>query len=209
MAISICYNGAVVRRLIKTLLLGGIAWSFSHCTGKSDIPEYDLNLYSGIRQLVALGASEGQVKQAVKYASEKQTFESDGDPATSMTLARISISHSLIYPEIGTKVYFREGRVVLIEVQPPFKGKVQGKKLELFAFKLPGDKSWEDILVRKLGGPIARASGGKFGSEALFYPWGDVSYNRMGLNELALYRDPAISRYRQKNFGRDLKLFGK
>jgi hypothetical protein len=38
----------------------------------------------------------------------------------------------------------------------------------------------------------------------MFYPWGDISYNRMGTNELAIYRDPSISSFRQKHFGRDL-----
>jgi hypothetical protein len=177
-----------------------------HCTKNQGNTTYDLNLYSGIRQLVALGDAEAQVKSKVKFDFERQDYKED-TRSIAMTLSRLNITHSYKYSDLGTTVYFRDKRVVLIELQPPFKGEIQGKKMTLFDFKVPGDKTWEDILVRKLGGPVARASGGKFGSEALFYSWGDVSYNRMGLNQVALYRDPGISRYRQKNFGRDLKLF--
>ena len=68
---------------------------------------------------------------------------------------------------------------------------------------------WEEYLVRELGDPVLRASGGTFGSEALFYAWGDISYNHSGPNEIAIYKDPDIITYRQSNFGRDMRLFKK
>jgi len=94
---------------------------------------------------------------------------------------------------------------VLLEFQEPFRGKILGKTLPLFTLQ-PNDKKWDEQVFRALGEPIARTSGGRLGSEGFFYSWGDISFNKTGINELALYRDPSIARFRIKFFGRQLFL---
>jgi hypothetical protein len=158
----------------------------------------EISLYSGIRGVANLGDSWLQVKQASKWPTEAIPLPSGSDEDA------IKFSEAYAIPAIGTKVYLREGRVALIEIQEPFHGSIQGKSIKLFDFRLPKEKSWEDVLTLAFGQSIAQASGGRLGSQAMFYPWGDISYNRMGTNELAIYRDPTISSFRQKHFGRDI-----
>ena len=174
---------------------------FAHCTRSAPRPEHDVSLYSGLRDIVTLGDSETQVLQRARGAPERMQISNDPG------LLKLRFSHLFNFRENGTRVYFRHGRVALIAAQEPFRGKVQGKRLTLFKFGPPPENTWEEVLTRELGEPLARASGGRFGSEAFFYPWGDISYNRMGPNEIALYRDPDVSRYRLKNFGREVKFF--
>lgn len=163
-----------------------------------------LLLYSGIRNVITLGDTENQVTKRLKLTPTREETQTS---ATDETLKNLDITHSLYFTEIGTKVYFRAERVVLLEIQEPFRGQIQGKSLKLFAFKPPEGTSWDELLVRQLGPPNARASGGSFGSEGLFYSWGDISFNRMGPNQIALYHDPAIGKYRLTHFGRSLRLF--
>ena len=66
---------------------------------------------------------------------------------------------------------------------------------------------WEKLITRQLGPPVLRVSGGRLNSQSLFYPWGDISFNNMGPNQLALYRDAEVGKYRQNDFGRELQLF--
>lgn len=164
-------------------------------------PEHDLSLYSGIRSLVSLGDTEAQMRQRSELAPERTP--ASAEPG----LEKAGISHIFTFKDRGTRVYFKGGRAVWIAMQEPFRGTIQGKKLKIFTFAAPGEKTWEEILVRELGEPSARAAGGRLGSEALFYPWGDISYNKMGPNEVALYRDQEIARMRLRNFGRDVKFF--
>jgi hypothetical protein len=186
------------------LALGLIA-AGAACTRKApEAPEMTIQLFSGIRDFVRLGDTEGDVKRFTRFPFVQE--EVPVDPPTA-TLRAVDVTHLYHFKEAGTKIYFREGRVVLIEIQEPFKGVIQGKGLKLFQFELRQDKSWADLIERELGTSVARGSGGRFGAEALYYPWGDISYNRMGPNEVALYTDPAISLYRQKNFGREIRLF--
>jgi hypothetical protein len=158
----------------------------------------EINLYSGIRGVANLGDSWSQVQQVCKWRTVSLELPSGSDEN------RIQFSEAHSIPDLGTRLYFRDGRIALIEIQEPFKGSIQGKTLKLFDFKPPPDKSWDDVLQLQFGPPLARASGGRFGSEANFYSWGDISYNRMGTNELAIYRDATISNFRQKHFGRDI-----
>lgn len=174
-------------------------------TTQKEPPEMDINLYSGIRNFVRLGIPEDVLKKNTSFPAERVEIQSRS-PAAS--LEQVEVTHYLDFRTVGTKVYFRQDRAVLIEIQDPFKGKIQGKNLDLFQMSKPEKGSWEASLERIFGGPVARASGGSFGEECLFYPWGDISYNRNGPSQLALYRDQSISRYRQKSFGRELRLFG-
>ncbi len=167
-----------------TALLGFSLAFFLSCTRKeASKVEYDLSLYSGIRGVASLGDSESQMLQRSRSRATKiPTNEEPG-------LEKLHLTHSYLFKDIGTSVYFRGGHVAMITAQEPFRGSVQGKTLKLFSFTAPTGKTWGDVLARELGEPLARASGGKFGSEALFYSWGDISYNRMGPNQIALYRD--------------------
>ncbi len=161
-----------------------------------------VNLHSGIPDIIRLGDTEAQLaERSKKYQRTKQ--EVKASPET----AKIDFSHLYIYSEIGLRAYFRKNRVALIELQEPFRGTIHGRKLQLFSFAPPPGQSWEELLIREFGMPQARASGGKLGSEAMFYFWGDISFNRMGPNQLALYHDGDISSFRQTNFGRDMKFF--
>jgi hypothetical protein len=182
----------------------GLVAATSGCIRKREVPPMVIHLYSGIRNFVKLGDSELDVKRVAGLSYDQENIPAD-PPAS--TLRAVQVSHLFYYKDIGTKIYFREGRVVLIETQEPFKGEIQGKNLKVFFFELRQDKTWGEVLEREFGSPLARGAGGRFGAEALFYPWGDISFNRMGPNEIALYTDPAISLYRQRNFGREIRLF--
>jgi len=165
---------------------------------------HDVNLNSGIRGIASLGDSESQIQQRNKHLPAKTTVKEEPG------LERLKFTHFYYIQEMGARVYFRNGRVELIAIQEPFRGAVQGTSLRVFSLTaLPEGKKWDSVLTRELGGPSSRASGGRFGSEALFYAWGDISFNRSGPNEIAIYREQDISRYRQKNFGRDITFFKK
>ncbi len=188
--------------LALSLLAGGLA-----CTRKPTQPsEMTIHLFSGIRNFVRLGDNESDVKRASQFTYVQESIQADPPRAS---LIAEKVSHLFYYKDLGTKAYFRDGRVVLIEIQEPFRGVILGKTLKFFQFEVRKDKTWSEALEREFGGPLARGEGGRFGAEALFYPWGDISFNRMGPNEIALYTDPAISQYRQRNFGREIRLFKK
>lgn len=169
------------------------------------MPEMRVALYSGVRNFVNMNDSETVLQKRLKdYAAEK--VEVKGDNLA--TLAHLKISHVTRYPELGITAYFKKNRVALIELQEPFKGEIQGKQIKIFEIEnAPEGKTWKKVLQRKFGSPNARGSGGTFGSEALFYTWGDISYNKNGINQVSIYRDRDISIYRQKNFGRKMELF--
>jgi hypothetical protein len=172
---------------------------FFSCTPTEKIPTLQVNLFSGIHGVVKLGESESRISKREHWSLSK----SPPDPS----LQKLGFRQVYEWEEIGVRAYIRHGRVALIEVQEPFRGGIQGKKVQLFSFAAPEGKGWDEILTSELGAPSVRASGGRFGSESLFYSWGDLSFNRMGPNQIALYRDSDLSNYRQNNFGRELKLF--
>ncbi len=179
------------------------AWGTS-CTRTTEAPVMTIHLFSGIRDFVRLGDNENDVKRQARFPYVVE--EVPPDPPTA-TLRAVEVSHLYYFKDIGTKIYFRSGRVVLVEVQEPFKGVILGKPLKLFQFEQRNDKPWSDFLEREFGSAIARGAGGRFGAESLYYPWGDISFNKNGPNEIAIYTDPAISQYRQRNFGREIRLF--
>ncbi len=162
----------------------------------------ELSLHTGIRQLVNIGDTEEKVMERSRQWKPERVDLSQ-DPG----VERVKFSHMLFFKEIGTRAYFRNGRVALIEVQDPFVGVIQGKKLEVFKLAKSAPAPWDQVLIGELGEPTMRAGGGNFGSEALYYGWGDVSFNANGPNEIAIYRDPEIVKYRQTNFGRKINIF--
>lgn len=188
--------------LLSAVLVLGIAW-FLGCTRKVEVPPtLDVNLYSGVQAMAKIGDSEGQVLDRAKRWKPEVI-----ELPRQVNDERVSWSKLYQFKELGMRVYFRHGRVALIELQEPFRGSIQGKKLQVFSFAAPTGASWEVTIIKEFGNPQVRASGGRFGAEAFFYAWGDISFNRMGPNELAIYRDRDISTLRQKSFGRDVKFF--
>ncbi len=183
------------------LFLAIIGWV--SCTGRNSAPPLlEVNLHSGIKNLGNVGDPETEFLKNKKWTADRIELGKEVDG--------VQFSYALHFREIGTRIYFRRDRVALIEIQEPFQGTIQGQRnFKLFTFGPPPEKTWEAILLKEFGPPQTKASGGRFGAEALFYPWGDISYNNNGANELAIYRDPEISRFRQKNFGRDISFFSR
>jgi hypothetical protein len=173
------------------------------CTRKETpvVANMELSLYSGIRQLVNINETEEKVLERAPYKPER--VDLSAEPGVD----RIKFTHLLFFKEVGVRAYFRNGRVALIEVQDPFNGRVQGHKLNIFSLSNADPHHWDQLLMAELGTPNARMGGGTFGSEALYYSWGDIAFNAKGPNELAIYRDPSIAIYRQTNFGRKIKIF--
>jgi len=193
---------------LRSSLIALVSLSFlvtSACTKKIDnLPKsLEVNLYSGVPEFAKLGDSEGQLLERSKILKPEITEI----PRQPNSEDRLSFTKILSYKPVGVRVYMRHNRVALIELQEPFRGNISGKKLQVFSFAPPSGDSWEAALIKEFGNPAVRASGGRFGSEAFFYSWGDVSFNRMGPNEIAIYRDSDISNVRQKSFGRDVKFF--
>jgi len=163
----------------------------------------DLNIYAGIDDLVRLSDTETQIATRTKRERKKI------DLGDNTEFKALRLAYLLHFKDAGVKAYFRNGRVALLEVQEPFHGTIQNKRIKIFPFNIPTGGSWEEALKREFGAPQASVSGGRLGSQALFYSWGDISFNGMGPNQIALYRDAEISTYRQNNFGRVVEFFPK
>ncbi len=161
----------------------------------------ELSLYSGIRQLVNINDTEERILQRSPWTPERVDLSQDPG------VDRVKFTHMLFFKEVGTRAYFRNGRVALIEIQDPFQGVIQGKKISVFKLEKVAPATWDQVLTAELGPPVSRTGGGTFGSEDFFYSWGDVSYNSNGPNEIAIYRDPEIMKYRQTSFGRKITIF--
>lgn len=190
------------RLLLMAMVVATCSLSTSCIWRKTaSLPPLEINLFVGIDRLARLNDSE----KAVEASSLLTPKRFNLDPGSE--LASMRFTHGVSFEEAGLRVYFRNGRVVLIEVQEPFRGSIHGRKLNLFPLMKAPQSSWEETLLREFGQPLTHATGGRFGSEALFYAWGDISFNGAGPNQIALYRDLRIANYRQKNFGRVLELF--
>lgn len=159
-----------------------------------------INLYSGIADVAYLGEHESQVMRR-KWRFNEVAVSSDS------SAKNLGVERIVEMPEIGVKVYFKRQLVTLIEIQDPFPGYILGRNDPLFSFSLARQDSWREDLIRQLGKPVQEATGGRLGSHALFYRWGDIAFNRMGPNQVALYRIPDVIPYREKNFGRVIKFF--
>lgn len=168
----------------------------------SNLPPLEVGLYTGIEQVAKLDESEAQVSARTQFSPEKLDV-------TDADLIALKFTSAVHFKDVGVKAYFRKGRVALIEVQEPFAGGLQGKKYQLFPFGSQKGKSWQEVITREFGSPQNHNEGGRFSSESLAYSWGDISYNGNGPNQLALYRDPEVAQYRQKNFGRVIQFWPK
>lgn len=171
--------------------------SFCACTRQPPIPEMEVLLNSGIRQIVSIGDLEQDVLRRMPWNHSSEKFEGQAKEGG-------EFSHALDYTDVGAKIYFNKKRVAMIEIREPFRGKVQGRQMELFVFNPLAGQTWDEVLMRKLGAPIARASGGRFGSESLYYDWGDVLFNRRRPYQLSIYQDSEIRRARQRIFSREI-----
>jgi hypothetical protein len=169
--------------------------------GTTNVEGLTVSLYFGIEPWVRLGDSQSQVMSRLRGQWDKLDISGNAE------LAAAGVTEALKLSDHGVKAYFRNDRVVLIELQSPFEGKIQGRKVVLFPYQGRALASWEETLKRDFGPPNSQASGGGLGSDCFFYSWGDISFNNVGANQLALYRDASIAAYRQKNYGRVLKIF--
>lgn len=165
-----------------------------------ETPSYEVSLFTGISGLLKLGDSSTKVTTAVSSPFEKLKL------VQTKEVTQLQLSDVLFFKELGLKVYFRKNGAVLITLQEPFKGNVRTKNIALFPFGPCPTGDWESFLTKELGIPDFKLTGGRFNSVSLFYSWGDMSFNNNGPNELALYRDPQVRKYREKNFGRELHL---
>ena len=166
------------------------------------LPDPRINLSTGIQSLARLGESEAAVLQRTAAWNQKKI------PLSSLNQTDMpAFNHVIFFPDFGTRVYFLRGLVALIEVQEPFQGGIVGKELSVFALKPPPGESWRGALIRQFGPPEYEVAGGRLRSRSLFYSWGDVAFNRMGPNELALHRNTKVKQYREKNFGRVIQFF--
>lgn len=164
------------------------------------LPPLYVNLHSGIGDVALLGESVQSVES--RKWRKKEILIGQFPEAE-----RLNLDRGIEFPDIGVRVFFRHGTVALIEVQEPFHGYVAGRESPAFGSKLLAGDSWRDTLIREYGRPSGEGLGGKFGARALFYRWGDVSFNGLGPNQLSLYRHEDIAEYRQRNFGRQIRLF--
>jgi hypothetical protein len=182
--------------LLKKLLLGFSTLALAGPASNS----YEVSLFTGLSKVVKLGDPVSITLKQNPQGYEKISI-SDSDE-----LKSLKIEEGLAYPGLGLKIYYRHSGAALILLQEPFAGKIRSKKIALFPFEPSPVGTWEEYLVKELGIPDFTVTGGRLNSKALFYPWGDISFNAMGPNQLALYRDNKIAKYREKNFGRELQI---
>ena len=159
-----------------------------------------LSLYGGISRVARMGDPEFQVLSNPLWHAKKENV-SDTD------LRQLQILEKTTLPTIGVTIYFRRRQVVLIEIHEPFAGTVEGFTIKAFGQPTPAGMGWEQALIKRFGFPSVRAAGGKFGSQALYYSWGDVVYDKVGPIEYAIYQAPDVANYRQNNFGKHIQLF--
>jgi hypothetical protein len=186
--------------LACTLAVIGFPGCLENRTHKG--PPMELRLYTGIKDIARLGDSETEFTNHIKtLKSEKKA------PTNESKLDKIGFTQCYDLPESGILVCLRQGRVALVEVRPPFFGTVMGKNFKVFGFSIPSNKTWDQVLLRQFGDPVVKATGKGLGTEIYFYSWGDVTYNRLGPTEMAIYRDADVGNLRQKNTGKVMRLF--
>lgn len=171
-------------------------------SGEADKTEINVphrvSVYTGIPDLVRLGDPPSVTLRQIKKKSVEV-------PVESAELQELKIEKILHFPEVGLKVFYRGKKAVMILLKEPFHGILRTSNIKLFPFLFGPRGGWEKHLIKKLGKPQWIISGGKLNSKGLFYPWGDIAFNAMGPNQLALYRDTALFKFREKNFGRELQ----
>ena len=160
---------------------------------------FELSLYTGVVKLVKLGDPLSVTLNQV----QKKWVDI---PIEKTELPELKIEKAIHFPELGIKVFYRNKKAAMILFQEPFQGVLRTSKIKLFPFESAPQGTWEEYLIKKLGKPKWIVSGGRLNSKGLYYPWGDISFNAMGPNQIALYRDPAFLKYREKDFGREVFL---
>ncbi len=187
-------------RTIPILLALGIATFAVFYPNSPSIPSLEIHLPSGtVNGIVHLGQLDSEILEASKAYEPREWKLIPADLNYKQFTQVIEIS------TLGISVYLRNRRAALIVIGRPFKGQIANHSLPLFEFGKSKQGSWSRTLSQKFGEPQAKASGGSFNSEAHFYTWGDVTFNRNGLSEVALYRGNAISVHRQESFGKEIK----
>ncbi len=186
--------------MVDLILKTALVWcSLTAFGAPSESPKaFEVSLFTGISSLVKLGDTYPGVTKRIPYPFEKLPENED--------LKALRLTQAIYYRDLGLRVYFRRTGAVLITLQEPFKGTLRTKKIPLFPFGPAPQGTWEEVLVKELGPPDFVVSGGRLNSKALFYSWGDISFNAMGPNQLALYRDPSVIKFREKNFGREVQV---
>ena len=167
----------------------------------ASLPPLQLSLHSGLEGLVRLNDSEQQMTERSTVKAIRREIP------TNSSLGALRFTHFYEVKESGIKAYFRGGRVGLIEIQDPFTGTIVGKRIQIFPFNRRDDKSWEETLIREFGSPLEKSSGGRLSSDLLLYNWGDIAFNGLGPNQIAIYRDYDIAAYRRQNFGRVIRFW--
>jgi len=194
----------MVKFLYMTALLKKLFFGFATLAWAGASPHsHEVSLFTGIDKLVKLGDPVSMTLKQNPQGYEKISI-SDSDE-----LKALKIEEGLAYPGLGLKIYYRASGAALVILQEPFAGKIRSKKIALFPFSTSPSGTWEEYLTKELGIPDFTVTGGRLNSKALFYSWGDISFNAMGPNQLALYRDSLIAKYREKNFGRELQILPK
>jgi hypothetical protein len=190
--------------LVRAASLAILAYgTLVSCTHKAPPPSIPLRLsfYAGISKVARMGDPESLVLKNTLFKAVPEPVDAASD------LGKLGFTKIISFDEIGVRVFIRHSQVAMIEVHDHFPGVIEGKGNKPFGAPTPPEKGWEEALVQLYGFPQTRATGGRLGSAALFYSWGDISFNRVGPNEIALYQAPDIAAFRQKDFGQGLSLF--
>lgn len=152
---------------------------------------FEVSLYTGIPGVGQLGATYKSITENTKIPFSPIDITEDEE------LLKAGIVYGIAFDTIGAKVYFKRQGSCLITLQPPFKGFVKNKKIQLFDMKKPTDLNWEEAIIKELGQPESQGTGGLFGGDIFYYSWGDIEVSRIGLRQLMLYRDRAVAEYRK------------
>lgn len=176
--------------LITTLWLGYPFHSLVYGALPSE-QSYEVSLYTGIVGVGQLGATYKSITENTKLPYTPVDVTEDEE------LLSAGVVYGISFDTIGAKVYFKRTGSCLITLQPPFKGTIKTKKIQLFNSTKPAELNWEEFLIRELGQPDSQGTGGLFGGDILYYSWGDIEVSRIGLRQLMLYRDKSIAQYRQ------------
>ncbi len=162
---------------------------------------YEVSLYTGIPEVARLGESYRSLTKNIKIPFTP--IDVTKDPM----LLQSGIVSGIDFESIGAKVYFKQGISCLIMLQPPFKGVIKTKQVQLFDTPKPSTMNWKELIIKELGQPTTQGTGSILGGDVYYYPWGDIEISRIGLRQLMLYRDRSILEYRQALKTNVIKLF--
>lgn len=188
--------------LKKTLNLVVLLILMAPAAFSEDSGPYEVSLFTGISPLIKLGDPLTSVSKSISQKGSKSDLSDFAEHAD------CKIVEGLSFKKLGITAYFNRSGVALIILEEPFKGSIRSKKINLFALGPPPNSgTWGEFITKELGPPDFVVTGGNLNSTGFFYSWGDITFNASGPNQVALYRDVAIKKYREKYFGRKLKMF--